>query len=64
MDKYLEVTQMLETLRTQARGAVRGVTILEDINLESFYFVIDQTESLLRDYKVREDRRNDARRFL
>lgn len=64
MDKYLEVTQMLETLRTQARGVVRGVTVLEDISLDSFYFVIDQTERLLRDYKVREDRRDDTRRFL
>lgn len=64
MDKHLEVTMMLETLRSQARGVVRGVTILEDINIDSFYHVIDQTETLLRDYKVREDSRNDARRFL
>lgn len=64
MDKHLEVTMMLETLRSQARGVVRGVTILEDINIDSFYHVIDQTEALLRDYKVREDSRNDARRFL
>lgn len=64
MDKHLEVMLMLETLRTQARGVVRGVTILEDINVDSFYHVIDQTESLLREYKVKEDRRDDTRRFL
>lgn len=64
MDKHLEIMLMLETLRTQARGVVRGVTILEDINVDSFYHVIDQTEALLREYKVKEDRRDDTRRFL
>ena len=67
--KYFEVKQMLAMLKTQAREVLRGVPLIKDIvlvdiKLDSFYFVLDQTESLFREYMVKEDRRDDTRRFL
>lgn len=49
MAKKTEVLLMLDALKTQARGVIKGTTILEDISIDSFYFVIEQAEDIIRE---------------
>lgn len=49
MDKKTETLLMLDALKTQARGVIKGTTILEDIQIDSFYFVIEQAENIIRE---------------
>lgn len=55
LNKKLEALIMIDTLRSQARGVIKGTTILEDVSYESFLFVLNEVENIVRESKRREE---------